>query len=149
MAERWRKDVRYPAITVVTSNPDPTDAINAFLWCMAKARELGMMPSTEHVLAEHLFRKDASLVFYSSSGGVTALCMDEDALSDEDTFEMLQFVAERRRKRLHEKREAEALAAQEAEDTAALTALAEAEQDAPAQGIEAGTAETREAGLDA
>jgi hypothetical protein len=101
---------KYPAITVATWNPDPSNAISAFLWCMAKARDLGMVPPTEHTLAEHLFRKDAKLIFYSSCGGITALCMDEGALSEEDSFDMLLWVAERRKKRLAEARAAAASA---------------------------------------
>lgn len=103
---------RFPTITIDTKNPDPTEAINAFLWCMTKARELGMLPPTEHTLAEHMFRKDAKLIFYSSAGGITALCMDEDALDDDDAFEMIEFVAARRKKNLAAKREREREAAQ-------------------------------------
>lgn len=75
---------RYPIVTVNTVNPDPTDAINAFLWTLQKARELGMSPPTEHLLAEHLFRKDVKIMFYTNSGGIWSLVMNDEAELDED-----------------------------------------------------------------
>lgn len=101
----------YPVITVDTRNPDPTQAINAFLWCMAKAKSIGMLPPTEHTLAEHLFRKSANLIHYSSMSGVTALCMDEDAMTDDDQLEMLQWIAQRRVQRVRERKAREREAA--------------------------------------
>jgi hypothetical protein len=38
-------------LMVNCQSPDPTNAINGFLWNMARARELGFTPSTEHVMA--------------------------------------------------------------------------------------------------
>lgn len=76
-------------------SPDPTKAINAFLWNMSKARSLGFMPSTEHIMAEHFFRGDVRIVFYSSSGGVISLCADDDALDSDDSFEAVKFIMER------------------------------------------------------
>lgn len=99
----------YPIITINTSNPDPTNAINAFLWCMAKARELGMMPPTEHILAEHMFRRSAKIIYYSSMSGVTSLVMDEEAadgLEAEDALDFAIAVMKRRKERHREKRAA-------------------------------------------
>lgn len=98
--------LKYPTFQIDTRNPDPTVAINAFLWTMAKARELGMMPKTEHQLAAELLSGDARCLFYSNSGGVQSIVMDDDALSDDDAFEMIIWIAERQKKRRKEKREA-------------------------------------------
>lgn len=90
----------HPMITIDTNNPDATKAINAFLWCMLKQRELGLVPPTEHTLAEHLFRKDIRLMLYSGGvKGKLAICMDDIGLSDEDDIELIEFFAERRRKK--------------------------------------------------
>ncbi len=92
----------YPKFTIDTSNPDPTQAISAFLWTMAKARELGMLSPTEHSLAEHLFRKDARTILYLNSGGICSLVMDDEAL-DDDTFEQVLEVFVRQRRRWRER----------------------------------------------
>ncbi len=104
----------YPEVMVDTSNPDPTKAIDAFLWCMVKARELGMSPPTEHVLAEHLFRKSAKVIFYSSMSGLTSLVMDEEAMDDigdDDMFDFMMSVLKRRKEGRRAKREAQRIEA--------------------------------------
>ena len=106
----------YPIITVHTINPDPTNAINAFLWCMSRARDIGMSPPTEHALAEQLFRKDARIMFYSSMNGVASLVMDDEAageLADDDTFDFMISMLRRRAERAKARRAEQAeLAAQ-------------------------------------
>jgi hypothetical protein len=90
-------------------SPDPTNAINGFLWNMNRARELGFLPSNAHTMAEHFFRDDVRLVFYSSAFGTIALCADDDALDADESFEVIQLVIERvkeRRRKLREEREA-------------------------------------------
>jgi hypothetical protein len=90
-------------------SPDPTNAINGFLWNMNRARELGFAPSSAHTMAEHFFRNDVKLVFYSSASGTIALCADDDALDADESFEVIQLVMERvkeRRRKLREEREA-------------------------------------------
>lgn len=102
---------RFPIITVDTNNPDPTNAIIAFEWCLAKARELGMSPPTEHHLAELLFRQQAKIMFYSSMNGVTSLVMDEaaaDDLLDDDTIDFVMSILRRRAKARREQKEREA-----------------------------------------
>ena len=81
-------------ISVNTDTPDPTDAINVFLLNMVRARELGFVPRTEHALAEHLFRQDVKVMFYSSASGIVSLVSNDDW--DEDAFETVQFLMERR-----------------------------------------------------
>lgn len=95
-----------PIITIDTNNPDPTKAINAFLWCMNKALELGMVPPTEHTLAAHLFRKSAGVVFYSSAGGVTSIVLDNEQVGDELDDEMLDMAVQIIRRRRKAKRDA-------------------------------------------
>jgi hypothetical protein len=95
---------QFPTIAVQTQNPDPTPAINAFLWVMPKIRSLGMTPKTEYTLAEHLLRGDAKIIFYSSADGVISLVQSEASINDEDAFDMLEFVMRRRKKRLQERR---------------------------------------------
>lgn len=99
----------YPVITINTRDPDPEMAINAFLWCLHRARDLGFVPPTEHCLAEHLFRKDAKVIFYSSSSGVTSIVMDEASLNnldEDDTFEFITNMLQRQAQRRREKRNA-------------------------------------------
>lgn len=119
---------RYPIITVDTANPDPTTAINAFLWCMTRARELRLMPPTEHGLAEHLFRETASVIFYSSMRGVVAIVGDDDLVNDDDDLEFIKFVTERKQKALKERRE-KAVAA-----VAEIAALLDRAQQEPTDG---------------
>lgn len=95
--------MQYPTITVHTSNPDPTLAINAFLWVMGKIRALGMQPKTEHTLAEHLLRGDAKIIFYSNEDGVISLVQKDKSIDDIDAYEVLEFIIERRKKRAREK----------------------------------------------
>lgn len=90
-------------------SPDPTKAINAFLWNMNKARSLGFTPKSEHVLAEHLFREDVKLIFYSSANGVISLCGSEDVLDEDDSVEILKFVVERRRESIRKRKAAVAI----------------------------------------
>ena len=85
---------------------DPQNAINAFLWSMAKVRALGLCPRTEHQLVEQLFRGEAKLVFYSSMNGVTSLICDDTAFDDDDAFETIKFIFERRKVRRSERQEA-------------------------------------------
>lgn len=94
---------QYPNIMVQTSNPDPTMAVNAFLWIMNKIRSLGMVPKTEHTLAEHLLRGDAKIIFYSSAGGIISLVQDQESVDDDDAFDVLEFIMERRKRRATER----------------------------------------------
>ena len=98
----------FGTVTVNTANPDPSWAIHAFLRVLEKQRALGLIPPTEHALAAQLLSKSAKVLFYSSASGISALVMDDDALTDEDAFEMIEFVMTRRKERLRERREAEA-----------------------------------------
>jgi hypothetical protein len=95
-------------------SPDPTNAINGFLWNMYRAKELGFTPSSAHMMAEHFLRGDVSLVFYSSSGGIISLAADDDALDNDDSFEMVKFIMERVAARRKARREKEAAIAMEA-----------------------------------
>lgn len=89
-------------ISVDTANPDPANAIHAFLCCMNKARSVGFSPPTEYLLAEHLFRRDVRVMLYScGEKGKFSICMDDWSLSDEDDLEMILWFAERRRRRLN------------------------------------------------
>lgn len=106
-------------VRVDINSADPTDAINAFLHALNRQRALGLCPRTEHILAEHLMRGDAKIVFYSSASGIISLVQDDESINDEDAFEVLKFIMERRKRRAKERR-----------------------LDAPVQAIEAGTAET-------
>jgi hypothetical protein len=102
---------RYGFQTVVDcGSPDPTNAINAFLHNMNKARSLGMIPRTEHVLAEHLFRGDAKVIFYSSLKGVMSIVADDEILSDDDDLEFLKWIVERKKAHLQRRREKAAIA---------------------------------------
>ena len=107
--------VQVPTITVQTSNPDPTPAVNAFLWVMSKIRSLGMIPKTELTLAEHLLRGDARIIFYSSAGGIMSLVQSDESIDDEDALDVLEFIMERRKKRLQERRTASASTGDEAQ----------------------------------
>lgn len=100
-------------VMVDIDDADPTAAINAFLQNLNKQRELGLCPRTEHVLAEHLFRGDAKIVFYSSARGIISLVESDDMLDDDDAMETLLFIAERRKKR-KAKKAAEAASAMSA-----------------------------------
>lgn len=93
-------------ISFEADNADPTWAIHAFQRSMDKVRSLGLVPRTEHVLAEHLFRGEANLLFYSSANGVMSLILDDSDLADDDPFEFIMFVMERRKKHHAEKRRA-------------------------------------------
>jgi hypothetical protein len=93
-------------VMVDIDDADATDAINAFLHVLNRQRALGLMPRTEHTLAEHLFRGDAKVIFYSSSGGIISLVQDEESINDEDAFDMVMFIMERRKQRARERREA-------------------------------------------
>jgi len=109
-------------VMVDIDDADPADAINAFLHVLNKQRSLGLSPRTEHLLAEHLLRGDAQIVFYSSGGGgCIALAQDEQSLNDEDAFETVMFILERRKKRLQERRAREAEAASAIETGTAET----------------------------
>jgi hypothetical protein len=99
------KTFRPREIMVDTHSPDPTNAINGFLWNMHRAREIGFAPSSEHMMAEHFLRGDVKLVFYSSAGGILSFAADEEALDSEDSFEMMQFMIERVAARRKAKRE--------------------------------------------
>jgi hypothetical protein len=118
-------------LQVDRDNPDPTDAINAFLWNMNKARSLGFTPSTEHIMAEHLFRGDVRLIFYTSLGGVVSIIADDDALDADDTFDTVKFMFERIKAR-KQRRKAATAVGEFAAGVGALTA----------QGIETRSAET-------
>jgi hypothetical protein len=97
-----------PVYRIDTNNPDPTSAINAFLWCMNKARSLGMTPPTEHILAEAMFRGSVSCMFYTSGQtGTMSLVCDEGSLTDDDSFEFMMELAKRRKLRLQERKKAE------------------------------------------
>lgn len=96
---------------------DPTDAINAFLHVLNRQRGLGLCPRTEHTLAEHLFRGDAKIVFYSSASGIISL-VQSDGSDDDDAFDTVMFIMERRKERRRKRREAEAAAMQAPEEAA-------------------------------
>ena len=89
--------------------PDPTTAINDFLWSMSKARSLGMTPCTEHTLAEHLFRRDAKVILYSSMNGVMALVGDDDLFEADDDLLLLRLAAKRKRERTRRAKAVEAI----------------------------------------
>lgn len=83
-------------------NADPTAAVNAFLHNLNKQRSIGLTPRTEHVLAEHLLRGDAKIIFYSSMSGILSICMDDTAQNDFDddaTFDLVMNVLRRRSER--------------------------------------------------
>lgn len=97
-------------VTVDIDDADPTDAINAFLHNINRQRALGLCPRTEHELAEHLFRGDARIVFYSNSGGIISL-IEGGEIDYEDAEEMLMLILGKRKARaarLREEREAAA-----------------------------------------
>ncbi|SES09009.1 hypothetical protein [Sphingobium sp. YR768] len=71
---------QYPNIVVQTANPDPTMAVNAFLWVMNRIRSLGI--------------------------GIISLVQDQESVDDEDAFEVLEFIMARRKKRAQERRDA-------------------------------------------
>jgi hypothetical protein len=93
-------------IIVDCNSPDPSNAINAFLYNMNKARALGFTPSSAHMMAEHFLRRDVSLVFYSSAGGIISLAADDETLDSDDAFEAVKFIMERVAERRKRKREA-------------------------------------------
>lgn len=109
----------FGTVTVHTGNPDPSWAVHAFCRVMEKARSLGFVPRTEHVLAEHLFRGEAKVVFYTGggSGGILALVESEDGLDADDAYEIHMFIAEKQR----ERRRRKAAQAIEARDERAVT----------------------------
>lgn len=84
--------------TIDLNDADPTEIINAFLHVMNKQRSLGLCPRTEHALAEHLFRGDASIVFYSNAGGILSLVESKDTDAD-DVHDTMMFLLERRKAR--------------------------------------------------
>jgi hypothetical protein len=99
-------------VQIDLESPDPTDAVNAFLWNMRKAKELGFVAPNKWMMAEHFFHGEVGLVFYSSSGGTIALAADEAALDSDDSFEVMKFVmgrvAERRKAKRQKKSESPA-----------------------------------------
>jgi hypothetical protein len=97
------------------NDADPADAINAFLHVMNRQRSMGLCPRTEHTLAEHLFRGDASIVFYSSAGGILSLVESRD-IDPDDAHETIMFLLERRNARA---RKARAAAAEQANEVPA------------------------------
>jgi hypothetical protein len=98
-------------LTIDLDSPDPTNAINAFLWNMNKARALGFTPPNKWTIAEHFLRDDVSLVFYGAGGGTIVLGADEVALDDKESWAFVMQLIERVTERRKAKREAESAAA--------------------------------------
>jgi len=86
------------SIVCQTTDPNPAQPILAFLWSLDAARKLGFTPPTEHVLAEHLFRKNAKILFYSTMDGVFSLVSSEPYV-DEMHDEIIQLIANQGRRR--------------------------------------------------
>lgn len=108
-------------VSVDLNDADPTEAINVFLHVMAKQRSLGLMPRSEHMLAEHLLRGDAKVIFYSNSNGLISL-VEGGEIDLEDAHETMLFILEKRKARAIRERETrEALAASAIEARSAET----------------------------
>lgn len=76
-------------------SPDPTEAINAFLWNMNKARSLGFTPPYKWVVAEHFFRDDVSLLYYSARGGALLFNAKDETFDSEESWDFLRTLMDR------------------------------------------------------
>lgn len=96
-------------IAVDLNSADPTNAINAFFHNMNKVRSLGMTPRTEWSLAEELLRGQVKVMLYTSRGCAITLTDDEDALDQEETWELMLFAIDKIKARRERKPDEEAV----------------------------------------